>query len=284
MERKVRVFALLLLGLFMLSIFGSFALAQATPPVANLSSSTVFNPVADMFTSWQEGQLSVNIAKYLFAILLALVVFSILGFVPTIGNQGTVVKGLIAAIVAFLATAYLTPSDIYTALASYGALGIVLGAAIPFVILAFFTIQMSQSGQAGGVVLSKVIWFAFILFLIWKIIFGMFFCTLDANGAVDWTSKASAAGTRCINLWEGWVYVAFIIISLIFIIAQRKLVSLWFKEEITAEADLHKRGIKAKLLADIGDLRQQANALRAMGKDAEANRLDARATNMESAL
>ena len=242
MDKKMRIFGLLILGLFLLPILSSFVVAQAPSssgsavPIASVTSvSDIFDPVKDMFINWEKGQLSVNIAKYLFFILLALIVYSIVGFIPMFRSLG--IKIPLSIIVAFLATAYLAPSDIYTALASYGSLGLVLGAALPFIILLFFSIQINQIRGAGGRILSKALWGAFILFLIWKLVFGMFFCTL-------------ANGRKCISLWEGWVYIGFIVACLIYLLAERKLLAALFKEEIRAEGEVISRALtKDKLRA-----------------------------------
>ena len=61
------VFSLLFVGMFV-------GVASAVSPI--------FDPVKDMFSSWNEGDLSVNVAKYVFWIILTLFVFTILDFIP----------------------------------------------------------------------------------------------------------------------------------------------------------------------------------------------------------
>jgi hypothetical protein len=208
-KRESRKFLLLfafgLLGVF---IFSTVVSAQVA--------STIFDPVKNMFSDWGQGNLSINIAKYLFLALLTLVIFGLVGFVPGLSKLNVALKLISALIIAFLATAYLTPSNVYTVLASYGALGIVLGAVIPFVILLFFSSQLGKEGGAGGMLLSKIIWAAFILFLVWKIVDGMF--NISGVGAT-------------IGAVEGWVYVAFIVLSLAWVFGFDRYIFAFIKKE-----------------------------------------------------
>ena len=98
--------------------------------------SGVFEPVKDLFTNWEKGNLDVNIAKYLFWLIVTLFVYSVVGFIPVLNDKlhGSV-KFILALIVGFLSTAYITPSDVYTTLAGYSALGFVLSALLPLIVL-----------------------------------------------------------------------------------------------------------------------------------------------------
>ncbi|MDO8459619.1 MAG: hypothetical protein Q7S74_00780 [Nanoarchaeota archaeon] len=198
--------------------------------VSAADASAIFDPVKSMFSDWQQGNLSVNIAKYLIFVLLAIFIYGVFDFFPGLKKPGRgPVKAIAAAIVGFLATAYLTPSDVYTTLASYSALGFALSAAIPFAILLFFSIQIAKDGGIGGRIFSKLLWVAFVIFLIWKLLDGMFGIT---------------TGTRVISLAEGWGYIGFIIASIAWIFAERRFVRWMFKEEIHAEVDLFKKQIE----------------------------------------
>jgi|SRR3989344_4022755 len=165
MQRK-RVMWLLIIGLFFLSVLIGLVSAQ-TPP------GTIFDPVRDMFASWLKGDLSVNVAKYLLVILLTAIIYSILDLTPFLRGEGkSSLRWLVAFIVGFLGTAYLNASDIYAILASYNALGFVLSAAVPFIILLFLSIQTHKDGGPMGRIFSRVIWVGFIVFLVYKLISG----------------------------------------------------------------------------------------------------------------
>ncbi|PIN90318.1 hypothetical protein COU60_01860 [Candidatus Pacearchaeota archaeon CG10_big_fil_rev_8_21_14_0_10_34_76] len=252
MQKKSLMFISFMLVLF---VFSMSLVAAQRDPFAGIRSgsgsgaSAVFDPVKDMFASWQDGDLSINIAKYVFWLLLTLVIFSILLYIPFLTKLGKW-NFLLAVLIAFLSTAYLTPSDVYSALASYGALGIVLSAAIPFVILLFFSIQISKEGGAGGKILSKFIWAAFVLFLVWKLFQGAFFCEID--------------GGRCISLWEGGAYLLFIIGSILWIFFFEKM---FLKSLYKEEFEQSKTSLEKNLQAQRAKREAEARDFYAEGAD-----------------
>ena len=183
--------------------------------VGVVAAQTAFDPVKDMFTEWQGGNLSINIAKYLFLALLTIFIFSIAKTVPFLKRMNQGLIGLFALIVGFLSTAYLAPQELYDLLLSYNALGMLLGAIIPFIILVFFSIEMGKEGE-GGAIIQKVIWVGFIGFLCYKIYMGLM-----------------ATGTEMKLSWAGAiVYAAVIIISLIFVIYNRQIMLTFFKSGV----------------------------------------------------
>ena len=218
---KKRLFGLFVFSLLAISLFTGFVSAQSM-------TNDLFDPIKDMFASWQEGDLSVNIAKYLFLFLITMVIFSILEHVPIIGGKKNKLRWPMALLVAFLATAYLTPSDVYTMLAGYGALGMVVGGIVPFLILMYFSIQMGKSSKTkpnrGGQMFAKFIWFVFILFLVWKLIDGMWGFT--------------TGGEQIINTVEGFVYLGLIIAGIIWIWFMEKwVINLLFKNKLESDIE-----------------------------------------------
>ena len=74
---------------FSLFLFPSFSNAQyeSDMPVIHYSkeggvASAIFDPVKDMFMDWEAGKTSDNIAKYLFWILLTVLIFAVSEFIP----------------------------------------------------------------------------------------------------------------------------------------------------------------------------------------------------------
>jgi len=129
-------------------------------------------------------------------------------------------------------------------------LGIVLSAAIPFVILLFFSIQISKEGGAGGKILSKFIWAAFVLFLVWKLFQGAFFCEID--------------GGRCISLWEGGAYLLFIIGSILWIFFFEKM---FLKSLYKEEFEQSKTSLEKNLQAQRAKREAEARDFYAEGAD-----------------
>jgi hypothetical protein len=183
-----------LIFLVFVLMFSSFIVAQSNSVSSAVEG--VFDPIKSTFGDWQNGTLSINIAKYIFWFLITVIIFAIVRIIPGIKETNKGLQFILSLAVAFLATAYLTPSNLYLMLTSYGALGIVFGTGIPFVIMLYFSIAMSKDGGIGGQLLSKIMWSAFTLFLVWKAIDGAFALTYE--------------GPALINTTEGVVYLIFI--------------------------------------------------------------------------
>lgn len=226
MKKSARSSVFTFLGLL------AFAILLVAPAVSALTvQQVVFDPVYAMFAEWGDGDLSVNIAQYLLLILLTLLLYSILDSVPFFDGKGggkVTIRIISAFIIAFLGIAYLGGGDIYTILASYGALAFVLSAALPFIILAFFSIKIRKEGKAMGVMLSKVLWVAFIGFLIYKLVDGMF-------------------GTQVIGQIEGWLYIAAIVGVILWLwFLEKSFVKHLFKEEFDQSVDKYKKQLSAQ--------------------------------------
>ncbi len=132
--------------------------------------------VSDLFTQWSAGQLDINIAKYLFWIMLTGLIWGALSFAkfPPSG----VFQALIAIPVSFLATAYITPSEVFTILTSYDALGITLTFIIPFMIMLFVSAMLLSNEKVRQMSVPKImlevfLWLFFLVVLIYKLISGL---------------------------------------------------------------------------------------------------------------
>lgn len=133
--------------------------------------------ISDMFTTWTEGNLDLNIAKYLLWIMLTILLFSIFTSVGFPSNFFA--RWLISIPVGFLSIAYITPSEIFSIVSTYSALGITLSVILPFFIVLFFSASLMSVRKirdlTTGRILAEVgIWILFTAFLIYKLIAGMF--------------------------------------------------------------------------------------------------------------
>ena len=79
-----------------------------------------WNPVYDLFTSWSEGEVSIQVAKFVFLLLLFVIIFGVSSALPFIGEKASL-KAIFSILVAFLATAYLTPEEVFVLITSYSA-------------------------------------------------------------------------------------------------------------------------------------------------------------------
>jgi len=132
--------------------------------------------ISDLFTQWQGGQLDVNIAKYLFWLMLTGLIWGALSFAK-FPPQGAF-QALIAIPMGFLVTAYITPTEVFTILTSYTALGITLSFLLPFMILLFVSAMLTSNEKVRQMSIPKVmlevfLWIFYIIILGYKLISGL---------------------------------------------------------------------------------------------------------------
>jgi hypothetical protein len=132
--------------------------------------------ISDLFTQWGAGNLDVNISKYLFWLMLTGLIWGALSFAK-FPPQG-VFQALIAIPAGFLATAYITPGEVFTILTSYTALGITLSFLLPFAILLFVSAMLTSNEHVRQMSIPKImletlLWIFYIVILGYKIISGI---------------------------------------------------------------------------------------------------------------
>jgi hypothetical protein len=131
--------------------------------------------IGDLFANWSGGNLDVNIAKYLFWIILTLFIFSALHFAKFPDNS--FLQFLLGISISFLATAYITPAEVFTALTTYTALGLTLSVIAPFLVMIFFSAMLLSNEKISQMTIAKImlevmLWLFFVGFLIYKLITG----------------------------------------------------------------------------------------------------------------
>lgn len=131
--------------------------------------------VDKLFTDWSSGNLDTNIAKYLFWIIIMLLIFSALNFAKIPNNLA--LQWLIAIPVSFLVTAYIAPDEIFAVLTAYTALGLTLSVVVPFVIMMLFSsmllsVEKIKGMSVGKIMIEVVLWLFFVGFLIYKLVAG----------------------------------------------------------------------------------------------------------------
>jgi len=244
-QKKIFVLSLFLLSLFIINIIGiglvSADETQKTEIKTTITrvTSTVFNPIREMFGGWQSGDFSVVIAKYLFLILLALLIYEIAGKVPFL--KGKIARVPASIIIAFLGTAYLTPKEIYLMLTSYGAMGLILGAIIPFLIIFFFSLELGKKGGVANKFIQQAVWLGFGIFLIYKLIQG-------------WSNNYFGA-------LEFWAYILILVGVVIMFLFQKKILKFIFKEELKEVLSEGKSDLAASLTAEINRREQRSQEL-----------------------
>lgn len=221
--KKILTFSVL--GLFMFA-FAMTIVAAAVPETTaitgNAIQDAIQDPIKDLFTKWEGGQLSTNIAKYLFLALLAIILYSLSSVLPFLSDQNEWLKWGFAIIVGFLATAFITPEEVYLLLVSYGAMGMVISSVIPLIILFFFTYELEKKNKRFGSTLTTMVWVGFVIFMVYRLIAGW------ASGNID--------------AWGFWLFIIVIVASIAFILYKDKLFDRIYKKGI-------EEGIKGKEMA-----------------------------------
>lgn len=224
---------------FILSLY--FISAQEGPTVAEV----VFDPIKDLFTKWGEGNLNINIAKYLFFVLIALFVWSILDFSGVIPSN--LVTWIVSFIVAFLSIAYVAPNQIWILLTSYEALGLTLIFLVPLIILGLFTLRVAAVGDASGVLFQYLMW----------IIYGGFLAGTFVVGMVN--SKISVSDPFA------WIYLGAVVFVALVVVFNHPLIK-WIANTILKEETERAENILQKAVAlrrmEAGALEEQSGARR----------------------
>jgi len=176
----------ILIGLFVLSAFLlNFTNVSNSTAIPVTGHATSF--ISDLFANWSKGSLDINIAKYLFWIILSALIFGAFNFARFPDN--TFLQGILAIPIAFLLTAYITPSELFTVLTTYTAAGLALSVIIPFVVLLFFSSMLLSNERLRSMTVGKIVsevalWLLFIGFLIYKLIAGYPGVSLSSGAAI----------------------------------------------------------------------------------------------------
>jgi hypothetical protein len=172
-----RFFPVILIAAILLLVAIFFNVTNSTGNVITgneIGAGTSF--ISDLFTQWEGGNLDVNIAKYLFWIMLTGLIWGAFSFAKFPPNAG--LQALFAIPIGFLATAYITPSEIFTILTSYTALGIVLSFILPFVIFLFVSAMLLSNEHVKQLSIPKImlevfLWIFYIVILGYKMVTGI---------------------------------------------------------------------------------------------------------------
>jgi|SRR3989344_610145 len=151
--QKKRLLSFLILGLLASVVAVQFVgVVSGQAP----TSADFFRTIWD---SWKTGgQLPEGFAKFLFSLIIGLLVYSTLDFMPGLkGEQNLVIRTLLAIVVGFLGGAYLLPGEVYAVLLSYSATGFTIGMVFPFLILMLFTWKLLEENPFNNTYLSKIV-------------------------------------------------------------------------------------------------------------------------------
>ena len=108
----------------------------------------------------------VGILGWSFFILILIFIYSALDFFSV--PKSALLKGVVAVVVSFIAVSLVSESELYTALQSYGALGITFVIIIPIIILSFFSLMVAVKANPMGILAQRLIWIVYSVYLLFR--------------------------------------------------------------------------------------------------------------------
>ncbi len=107
-----------------------------------------------------------NFVKWFVLLLVIILIYTALAEVEF--PSSSILRIIIAILVGFLSTFFITTKELITALTGYSALGITLIVFFPIAILAFFTVVIARKAKAFGLYAQKIMWTIYSVFLLLK--------------------------------------------------------------------------------------------------------------------
>ncbi len=166
--KKERI-AFLFLSVLILSVFVS----------TTVSAQGVFTKIGDSLKGfmgiWEEGpDANATLIKWFFLGLIILLIYASLTSAnfpeSKRGDAGkfSFLRWLIAIIVGLLATVFITTPELVAAIQGYKALGITFILFVPLMILAFFTFAVASKVNPFGIVVQRIAWIIYSVYLFIK--------------------------------------------------------------------------------------------------------------------
>ncbi|MEM0465558.1 MAG: hypothetical protein QXW97_02545 [Candidatus Pacearchaeota archaeon] len=167
---------------------------------------------------WQAGQVEANIGKIFFFAMITIIIYLIIGNI--FGSSKTGWMFILSVLISFLATAYLTPEDIYSVINSYTALGLTITTMIPIAVLFALTYRASTAneGQTTLIMIQYIAWILFGAYSIYRFIYEY------------WWQETETA-----SLTTGWIVVAAALLSAGMVIFNKQIIHFLVKKEIEAK-------------------------------------------------
>ncbi|MBM3206962.1 MAG: hypothetical protein FJZ43_05070 [Candidatus Staskawiczbacteria bacterium] len=237
-------------------VFISLMLFGLIPSLVSAQLAEIFQPVADFAKSvgsgWSQGEgYSFGVTKFFILIIVWILIFAVLDKFPGFKDK-TAVKFFLSLAVTFLATAYITASELAVLVSSYSALGFVLGGILPFMIMFFFTTSTISSvrSKIAKIWIVRSLWAAFGIYFVYKIL-----------------SMGNVVSSKFVEFGH-WILVA---VSVLIVFATPMFVNWAMREQLNNLTQLVKedalsraelRNEKAKNVEAIRDKVQNAKGLK----------------------
>ena len=218
MKKEMKLLALFLISLFILSFVISVVSAKFA------EEDIIPQSVKDALKNWQVGKLDPGFAKILIFLIIFLVIFLLIE--NLFGDKNRWVTTPMAIIVAFLATAYLTPEEVLSLMTSYAALGLTITTLIPLALLFGLTYQATKiESELSLVWIQWLAWGLFLVYSIYKLI-------------------SAAISDQLYSIGVAIIVFGATVVSFIMVVFNRQILRLITKKFIEAETLRAGRKIK----------------------------------------
>jgi len=154
-----------LLGHFLLGIFASVFLAgivsAADNPVSNAITS-IANLFSGNYTTFGDFLKALFVPEILFGVLIFLIVYAIVEFLPFIKDRGNGLKVAISIVIAILAGGFVDKNIYIGIINQYEIVGVIISFYIPFLLLFYFMKNFIPNSK----LLQRIIWIGYAVLII----------------------------------------------------------------------------------------------------------------------
>lgn len=247
MKKENRLLSFLFVGIIILLIFTTtFVSAQEKSENLSEAINKLTKAISGIGSSSSTSASSIfeslTFIKILVLILIFLIIFAVAGFIPFIGDKVWIQFG-VSAIIAILSVIFMKDEEIYTALLSYGAMGITLTMIIPFIALLAISKKLNE-GDNKIPFASKIMWMVFIVIL-----------------AVRWFTR----NKNEMGYFGAYVIPIIAVISLLMFLWENRIWYLAFREQVKEYRDQYRKFDIAELE---GELEKISAEIKATSDDA----------------
>jgi hypothetical protein len=203
-----------------------------------------------------EFDLAGEIIKWLFLVLIVLLIYSALTFASFPESAG--IRLIVAIVGGALATFLLTTQELMTAVQSYSAMGIALVVFFPILVLAFFTLVVATKANPIGILLQRILWLIFSVYLFLKA--GILFALSRGPDTLFYDTASALSSTKALTSIQAstidkpMLILLMVVAVAVFAIAvvSNKFVVHWLaKEKISGEVESEKSMLERSHAYDV---------------------------------
>jgi len=258
MKNGGKVLSIFFLSIIVMSLF-AFLTSAETPLDILINKISGPTNLVNAINQQLGSDTQAAIAKVLFFILIALIIYSISDVIPFISNSNNAIKWGVTLIISFLAIWFLQVGDIILILTSYKALGVAITTVIPLIVLIAFNYKLRSQGSTYAGIINKITMTLFILYV-----------------GFSWLTTDTAFLGQS-NLW--WIYPVTIIIAFIWLFAEGWIYYRIFlsKERGSVQAfNTVEKVMIATRIKNLMERKENADQTEAKTIDSEIKRLEKR--------